>query len=280
MSYDMDRGRVVAFGGFNGARLADTWDWDGTAWTQRMIAGPSGRQYTAMAYDSARGVTVLFGGQIGPMSGDRESDTWEYNGAGGGTWTLVVPSGMGATLRDQHAMAYDSQNRNFVMFGGYAGGGNVLSDTWIYTPGSAPTITQEPMDQMASIGGTAMFAVLAEGPGDITYQWYHGAMPLEDGGSISGAHSSTLTIGPVGPGDVGAYSVLVSNGCGEIPSSEATLSVGGACTADWNGNGVLNSQDFFDFLTDFFATNADFNGDNVTNSQDFFDFLTAFFAGC
>ena len=31
-----------------------------------------------------------------------------------------------------------------------------------------------------------------------------------------------------------------------------------------------------------FATDpgADFNGDHVVNSQDFFDFLTAFFAGC
>jgi hypothetical protein len=54
------------------------------------------------------------------------------------------------------------------------------------------------------------------------------------------------------------------------------------CAADFNADGVANSQDFFDFLEAFFAglDPADFNGDDAINSQDFFDFLTAFFKGC
>ncbi len=57
---------------------------------------------------------------------------------------------------------------------------------------------------------------------------------------------------------------------------------GGGCAADFNADGEVNSQDFFDFLTAFFASEpgADFNHDGFVNSQDFFDFLTAFFAGC
>ncbi len=57
---------------------------------------------------------------------------------------------------------------------------------------------------------------------------------------------------------------------------------GGRCPADFNADGAVNSQDFFDFLTAFFAQTpaADFNTDGAINSQDFFDFLNAFFAPC
>lgn len=53
-----------------------------------------------------------------------------------------------------------------------------------------------------------------------------------------------------------------------------------ACRADWNHDGQVTSQDFFDFLVGFFADAADYNQDGQTTSQDFFDFIGDFFAGC
>lgn len=75
---------------------------------------------------------------------------------------------------------------------------------------------------------------------------------------------------PVAPG---ASSYI---GCDLVSLTEAT------CRADFNGDGAVNSQDFFDFLGAFFSLDpsADFNSDAAVNSQDFFDFLGAFFSGC
>ncbi|MGE3106800.1 MAG: GC-type dockerin domain-anchored protein [Phycisphaerales bacterium] len=57
---------------------------------------------------------------------------------------------------------------------------------------------------------------------------------------------------------------------------------GAPCAADFNADGAVNSQDFFDFLSAFFvlAPQADVNHDTFVNSQDYFDFLSAFFVGC
>jgi uncharacterized membrane protein len=55
-----------------------------------------------------------------------------------------------------------------------------------------------------------------------------------------------------------------------------------ACAADFNLDGRVNSQDFFDFLVEFLGggDQGDFNADTLLDSQDFFDFLSVFFAGC
>ena len=42
------------------------------------------------------------------------------------------------------------------------------------------------------------------------------------------------------------------------------------CAPDFNGDGLLNSDDFFAFSAAFFGGDAKFNGDGLTNSNDFF----------
>jgi len=114
MVYDSYRSKVVLFGGNLGngtiSCYADTWEYDGLQWSQKFIAGPSARGKHAMAYDSSRHVTVLFGGALG---GTRYGDTWEYNGS---TWTMVTNTGPPA--REDHVMAYDVQRGQVVLHGG------------------------------------------------------------------------------------------------------------------------------------------------------------------
>lgn len=54
------------------------------------------------------------------------------------------------------------------------------------------------------------------------------------------------------------------------------------CVADRTCDGNVASDDFFDFLDDFFvqAPSSDVTYDGFVNTQDFFHFIAAFFAGC
>lgn len=77
----------------------------------------------AMAFDSLRNVTVLFGGNQGQAIGA----TWEWNGS---TW-IDRASPLPAPARGDHAMAFDGARGVTVVFGGRGGGGS-LDDTWLW----------------------------------------------------------------------------------------------------------------------------------------------------
>src|SRR5438876_554793 len=91
--------------------LADTWAWDGGAWHQTANTGPAPRYSASLAYDAARGVYIMFGGQTARATSD---ETWTWDGK---TWTRVdrAPEPPG---RASSALVWDPVNSSLLVFGG------------------------------------------------------------------------------------------------------------------------------------------------------------------
>ncbi len=117
IAFDRDRGVGVLFGGYG--PFNDTWEWDGTAWTNRNPAvAPKARSEHGLVYDEARGVVVLFGGYCNAQPNCdsfiiNPSDTWTWDGS---SWTQVGAPGPSA--RRAFGMAYDSVRQRVVLYGG------------------------------------------------------------------------------------------------------------------------------------------------------------------
>jgi N-acetylneuraminic acid mutarotase len=96
-------------------------------------ASPSVRYGQSVAYDSTDSLVIVFGG-AGPS--DYLSDTWAYDPVAG-VWTERHPSGSVPSKRALQAMAYDSDSKQVVLFGGLSDPADMsscLDDTWIYEP--------------------------------------------------------------------------------------------------------------------------------------------------
>jgi Matrixin/Immunoglobulin domain/NHL repeat len=83
---------------------------------------------------------------------------------------------------------------------------------------TAPTITSQPASVSVTPGGSATFSVIATGT-PLNYQW------TLNGGAISGATNSSLTISNTQATDAGSYAVTVSNSAGSVTSNTATLTL-------------------------------------------------------
>lgn len=130
VAYDSRRGRVVAFGGFDGRSRGELRTLDGTRWKDLAAPMDPGLAEPGFVYDAARDRFVAFGGS--PEPGRASGDTWEFDGR---SWTrIAIP---GPPARRAHAMAYDVRRRRTLVFGGSpaAPPGQppaALGDTWEY----------------------------------------------------------------------------------------------------------------------------------------------------
>jgi len=182
-------------------------------------------------------------------------DTWidmQVTNHVAGGYVLTAPPG---TTKARFQEVY------FQPFG-YAGG-SVYADKMELnnlTP-SDPNITGLPISQTKLVGETAVFTVVATGQTALSYQWKTNGVNLVNGGNISGATSSTLTLANVQKSQTGVYTVDVTDQAGTL-SASATLTVK---TCDEAVNLVDNPS----FESGSYAPWSTFNGGGLKTNEQF-----------
>ncbi len=172
----------------------------------QMVCAPTGTTLSVTASNVAtyswleNGSALSDGGTIGGSASATLTINATSTNDSGSTFAVVLTSGSGCVLTSQVA-------------------------TLTVLPGIQ--ITQPPTNQTVCAGSTVLFTAAANGPG-LTYQWNKNGSPLSNGGSVSGATTTSLTLSNVLAADSGAtFSVTVDGGtgCAPVTSAPATLTV-------------------------------------------------------
>lgn len=111
VAYDSARGRVVFFGGSH--MVADTWEWDGTAWkdvTSAARPSPPKHHCDGLRQRAGTGRPLR---RIRRNERHALADTWEWNGT---SWQDVTTA-VSPAARAAHGMAYDSRRGRTVVYG-------------------------------------------------------------------------------------------------------------------------------------------------------------------
>lgn len=149
MVYDSARSKVIVFGGTpdpvavggNKATntFSDTWEWDGSDWTNRVTTTtPPGLYGPQMAYDASRGVTVMCKGNIyGYFGWFMNTNQWEYNGT---DWTNKTPAVM-PPMYEVGPLVYNPQRAVVELFNFGTTNGSTISPggyckLWTYVASS------------------------------------------------------------------------------------------------------------------------------------------------
>lgn len=139
---------------------------------------------------------------------------WLFNGAEilgatGSTYTIYNAS---AINQGQYTVAVRTPDRSKTASA-------ALTVEAVPDPVQQVSISLQPVSQTVYVNDSVTLNVSATGTGPLNYQW------RKNGVALSGQTASYLTIANITLADSAVYDVVVSNEAGEVPSSEAVLSV-------------------------------------------------------
>jgi len=150
---------------------------------------------------------ALTGGNVTICNGN--SITIGGSAIAGHTYSWTPTTGLSsATIANP--VATPTVTTTYILTETITASGCQASNSIKVTVSGAPTISTS-----ECVGGSVSFSATASGT-DVTYQWRKGTVNLTNGGNISGATSSTLTINPVNLTDASSnYNVVVTGACSE-----------------------------------------------------------------
>ena len=127
-----------------------------------------------------------------------------------------------ATLTLGQVQAQDMGNYFVVVSNLY---GLVVSSNATLVMNLPAAILTQPVAQTVPAGSIISLTAGVVGSSPISCQWQRAGTNLVDGGKLSGAATPSLTVSNVQAGEMGTYSLVVSNDYGSVTSSNAMLTV-------------------------------------------------------
>jgi hypothetical protein len=201
------------------------WDWQGNLTTDYVAVNVGGSWYVSTNHP------LVPPNNTGGNTWHKIGIFYNPNATNWNTLTIADPVVIGGPAGANLSGTIDGVGIVSVLTGGSWWHYNVLRISSISSnaPPQPPNWQAGPLSSTSYVGGGASFAVKAGSTLPVSYQWYSNGVVLANGGRISGATNSVLTITNINTGDSGStFSVVVRSTAGAFDTSTnspATLTV-------------------------------------------------------
>jgi hypothetical protein len=200
---------------FNGYRITDYVNLPVSAYFPTYYTGPA-----ILTSPSSRTITPGSAHTFSVVASGSQTLTYQWRKNG-----IEINGATSSTYSISSTSVSDSGSYTVVVTNSAGSATSNPATLTVIALANAPAITLQPSSVSVTSGARASFSVVASGTATLAYQW------RRNGSAISGATSSTYSIGSTSVSDSGSYTVVVTNSAGSATSNSATLAVAASATA-------------------------------------------------